>query len=137
MIEKLTARKEFRFALVGIANTLITYAVYVLLVYFGIHYMVSMGSVYVLGVVMGYIMNRRFTFKSRKKPAAEFGRYIIVYIGAFAAGMILLYCMVDVLGIREYEAGIINICFLAVLSWFGHELFTFKSEKKGDKKYGS
>lgn len=84
----------------------------------------------VIGVVNSYIWNRLFTFKSRNRAAAEFARFVMVYALSFVTGLVLLYLLVDKLGLNKYAAGAVNLAFVTVISWFGHNNFSFKGERK-------
>ncbi|HDQ26278.1 MAG TPA: GtrA family protein [bacterium] len=127
LLQKILQKKEARFIIVGGFNTVLTYIIYVALIYCGIHHLVSMAVVYVIGIVNGYIWNRVFTFKSREKPAGEFVRYAAVYVAVFFIGLAALYLMVDRAGMNPYAAGAVNVAVITVISWLGHRYYTFKA----------
>lgn len=130
IIQKALQLKEVRFIIVGGVNTLITYLIYVLMVYAGINHLVSMAAVYVIGIVTGYILNRRFTFESRQKPAGEFARYVLVYAAVFFIALGTLHVIVDRIGVNAYAGGAVNIAIVTVISWFGHKFFTFRNIRR-------
>jgi len=127
IIKRLLKKKEIRFVFVGVLNTIFTYFIYVLLIYFRINHLISIGVVYIIGIISGYIMNKFFTFESKGKIFVEFFKYLTVYIILFFLSILLMWIIVDKLRINKYIAGIINICIISILGWFGHKKFSFKS----------
>jgi len=118
--------KQVRFLAVGGANTLLTYALYSLLIYAGAHYFVAISAAYVLGIINGFMWNKFYTFKSRNKAGGEFIRYVLVYLFGLLISVFVLYLMIDCFEINSYMAGAVNIIFITVLSWTGHRYFSFK-----------
>lgn len=56
-----------KFALVGVVNTLIDFAVYALLTTIGVNYILAQWISYSAGILNSYVMNRKWTFKKKKK----------------------------------------------------------------------
>src|SRR3989337_3341179 len=54
--------KSLKFLVAGGINTVVTYMVYVLLVYLGWHYTLALLTEYTGGIIAGYHMNRYWTF---------------------------------------------------------------------------
>lgn len=126
LIKKLFVYKEFRFLFVGGINTLFGYAVMIILMFFSISYQLSYLIATVLGIIHSYIWNKFFTFKTSKKSYAEIIRFVLVYTASFLLGLAILYILIQILGFNKYLAALINIVLTTVISWFGHNLFSFK-----------
>lgn len=77
--------KEFsRFIIVGVTNTTANYALYaVCLMLLGWHYLIAGALGFLLGAMIGYILNYRWTFKSN----VAFGKGSIKYLS------IQLFCL--------------------------------------------
>lgn len=126
----LFSRKEVKFLIVGAINTAVGYGSYALFIFLGVNYMLSNVFASAIGIVNSYLWNRLFTFKSGNSAAPEFARFVSVYLASLALGAAFLYAMVDRLGFNEYAAGAINLVFVVIISWFGHNYFSFKKEEK-------
>lgn len=87
-------RREFvRFILVGLVNLVLTYSLYLFLGLF-LRYPVAYTVSYACGILISYLLNARFVFKSpiRISKAAQ---YPIVYLAQYLLGMALLYLLVE------------------------------------------
>ena len=87
-------RREFvLFILVGLVNLVVTYALYLALGLF-LPYPVAYTISYACGIVISYLLNARFVFKSpiRIRKAAQ---YPIVYLAQYLLGLGLLYLLVE------------------------------------------
>jgi putative flippase GtrA len=127
LIKKLYNNQKIRFLFVGGLNTIVGYGTYALLVFVGINYFVANIFSTIIGVFHSYLWNRYFTFKSREKALGEILRFISVYIISFIVGNIVLFIVVNKLGINQYIAGLINLIFTTLISWFGHKYYSFRS----------
>ena len=125
-INKLLDRQEFRFLMVGGINTAVGYGVYVILLTFGLDYLIAFTIATIIGVINSYLWNRFFTFKSKSKAAKEIVKFALVYFISFCFGLLFLKLIIGVLGINQYIAGILNIVITTAISWFGHKNFSFK-----------
>lgn len=59
-----------KFALVGVVNTLIDFAVYALLTTIGVNYILAQWISYSAGILNSYVMNRKWTFEKKKKAVS-------------------------------------------------------------------
>ena len=80
-----------RFGLAGLANTAVGYAV-ILGLQNGLHLQPWLANVggYVVGIGMGFALNRKFVFASEGRAQGEFLRYLVVILIAFAANQAML-----------------------------------------------
>ena len=79
-------RRQFvRFLVVGVANTLISFALYRLLLAVDVWYVVAAPVAWGVGAVNGYVFNRRWTFAARDSARARI-LYVLVLLFARAAG---------------------------------------------------
>jgi putative flippase GtrA len=82
-----------RFATVGLANTLLSYALYTALVAARVPYPVAGALGFTAGAVNGYILNRRWTFACADSRRAR-TRYLVVQLGGLGATTALLWLVV-------------------------------------------
>lgn len=103
-----------RFVLVGVANTALGYAVI-----FGCMYLagfspeLSNAAGYAVGLLASYFLNRNFTFKSAQRLSTELVRFVLVFLTAYAANLLVLIVLVRALAIHagpsQVIAGVIYI----------------------------
>ena len=132
MIKKIWQKQEIRFLFVGGLNTLVGYGIYAILLFLIVNYLIANTISTVLGVLHSYLWNRFFTFKSKEKAGKELLKFVLVYIISYLIGMVSLYCFTGLLKLSPYIAGLINLIFTTLISWFGHKYFSFNSNL--DKK---
>jgi putative flippase GtrA len=82
-----------RFATVGVANTLLSYAFYTGLVAARVPYPVAGAAGFAAGALNGYILNRRWTFACSDTAKAR-ARYLVVQFGGLGATTALLWLVV-------------------------------------------
>ena len=78
------------------------------------------------GVLNSYVLNKFWTFRTYRRSIAEFIRFVSVYLVSFFIGMWTLYCLVDILTVNAYVAGIVNLFLTTSISWLGHKYFSFR-----------
>ena len=87
--------KIAKFVSVGAFNTLFCYLFYILLVKCGLYYNFALAFDYTLGIIIGYTLNRNWTFAGRGIPRLKFLKYLVTFIGAFLLNVILLSFLVE------------------------------------------
>lgn len=121
-----------KFGIVGVSNTLISLAIYYVLVLFNCNYIVANTLGFIISVLNAYYWNNKYVFKSNDKVVGKKGKIkqiIKVYASygvTFLLSTVLLYIMVDCLGISEYVAPIINLCITVPLNFVMNKLWAFK-----------
>jgi len=126
-----------KFSIVGISNTLISIAAYYLFLFMGIHYIAANTIGYLLGTLNAYYWNNKYVFKkgrgeersSLSSLIKSFLSYGITYL--LSTG--LLYVWVDIMGIPETIAPIINLCITTPLNFFLNKLWAFKNNNQPGK----
>ncbi len=84
-----------RFLLVGFANTALGYAVIFACMYFvGLSPELSNATGYTVGLLASYFLNRHFTFRSARRRSTEFVRFVLVFLTAYTANLIVLIVLV-------------------------------------------
>ena len=121
-----------KFGIVGVSNTLISLAIYYVLVFFKCNYIVANTIGFIISVLNAYYWNNKYVFKSKDKVVTKkdtIKQLIKVYMSygvTFLLSTVLLYVMVDCLNISEYIAPIINLCITVPLNFVMNKLWAFK-----------
>lgn len=97
----------------------------------GIHYLGAVViSALVCGVV-GFALNRVWTFEARGDFWPQLGRYLVVNAGAFALNIALTALLVSGLGVPVLLASSGLAIALAALNFVLHGKWSFKTRKRG------
>ena len=129
-IIKLTKKKEIRFLIVGVLNTIVGYALYALFLSMDFHYLLANTIATILAVIHSYLWHRFYTFRSNDKAVKEIIRFASVYLVSYIVGMITLTIFKQTLHINVYVAGLLNTFILTIISYVGHNNFSFKDRKE-------
>ncbi len=131
-MEKLIDEKFARFVSVGIVNTVFGTAVmFCMYNLAGCSYWISSAANYVLGSILSYVLNRKFTFRHRGSVAKSAIRFIaniaVCYFIAYGtAKPIVLRLMGDgPMGVRENIAMAAGMCIFTALNYLGQRFFVF------------
>src|SRR5271167_3801876 len=108
-----------KFGIVGVSNTLITFAVYTLLLKgFGVWYLAASAIGFVVGAVNGFLWNRRWTFREHVGDALTPVRWAIVQSCGLGLNEGLLYLFVHTAGLDKLLAQACSIAVVTVSTFF-------------------
>ncbi|MDG7001057.1 MAG: GtrA family protein [Nitrososphaerota archaeon] len=88
-------KQLLKFIAVGVLNSMLGYSVI-----FGCMYLGKMApgtsnvAGYAVGLTVSYILNRRYTFNSKKSRRAEITRFMAVFLIAYALNLLVLLAMI-------------------------------------------
>ncbi|MEJ8847068.1 GtrA family protein [Variovorax rhizosphaerae] len=95
-------KQLMRFAAVGVLNTAVGYAVI-----FGCMYLLGLSAVvsnvlgFAVGLVISYVMNRRFTFRSVASAPREMLRFVLIFLLAYFCNLGVLLLLIKSVGMHE------------------------------------
>ncbi|MFC1898070.1 GtrA family protein [Candidatus Cloacimonadota bacterium] len=121
--------KQFtRYGIVGVINTIITLStIFILTRIFSVSYLIANAAGYILGFINSFIMNKLWTFKS-KRPFTREGIFFILMFGiCYSLQFVFLIILKEKLMIAPDYAQIIAMIFYAVINFTGNKLLTFKT----------
>lgn len=122
------------FGLVGVLNTVISLAVYYILLFFHIHYVLANGIGFVLGTLNAYYWNNKYVFKAgrsvKRSKAKSITKVFVSYGCSLIISTVLLYIWIDVLSISDKIAPIINLCITTPLNFLLNKFWAFKDQVK-------
>lgn len=93
-----TLGQLWRFGVVGVGVNLALYAVYLALVDAQVGVKSAMSLVYAAGVGLGFVLNRRWSFRSRASSPREALAYGSVCLAGYLLNLAVLALLVDVWG---------------------------------------
>lgn len=120
--------KQFiKFGIVGISNTIISLAVYYILIFLNFNYILANTIGFVVSVLNAYYWNSRYVFEnSTEKSGKRLLKTFISYGCTFLLSTLLLFIMVDCLHISQLIAPIINLIVTVPLNFLLNKFWAFK-----------
>ncbi len=116
-----------KFGIVGISNTLLTFAVYTLLLKgFGVWYIAASAIGFVVGAVNGFLLNRRWTFSGHVGDAFTPVRWGIVQGCGLGLNLGLLYLFVHDAGLDKLLGQAFATAIVTVLTFLANRAWTFR-----------
>jgi putative flippase GtrA len=115
------------FGTVGISNTLLTFAVYtVLLKVFGVWYLAASAIGFVAGATNGFLLNRRWTFRGHVGDALTPVRWAIVQGCGLGINEGLLFVLVHHAKLDELASQALATVVVTTLTFFSNRAWTFR-----------
>lgn len=116
-----------KFGLVGVSNAIVLLMVYYALLYIQLHYIIAYIIGFAISVLNAFLWNNRYVFKNSSSTFwHKLAKVYISYITSFFLSTILLYLWVDMIGISDKIAPIINICITTPINFMMNRLWAFK-----------
>lgn len=119
-------RQFMKFGIVGVSNTLVSLAVYYVLVSLGVHYLPANVAGFILGTFNSYYWNNKFVFGYSGGHLRAIIRMFVCYAFTFLLASGLLVLQIEYLGISEYIAPLVNIPITMIINFFINKLWVFK-----------
>ena len=121
--------KQFtKFGLVGVSNNVIYLAIYYTFLFIDpTLYIVGNTVGFIVSVLNSYYWNNKYVFqKSDQGHLKTLSKTFMAYGSTFVLGTILLFVMVDMLGVSKYLAPIINLIITIPLNFLINRFWAFK-----------
>jgi putative flippase GtrA len=116
-----------KFGIVGISNTLLTLAVYtVLLKVFGVWYLAASAIGFAVGATNGFLLNRRWTFRDHVGDALTPVRWGVVQTCGLGVNEALLYLLVHDGHLDKLLAQVCATAVVTVTTFFVNRAWTFR-----------
>ncbi|MCL2616567.1 MAG: GtrA family protein [Defluviitaleaceae bacterium] len=123
-------RQFIKFSLVGVVNTVVFYAVYLVVLWLGFSFIVAATAGTVVGIVNSYVLNKLFTFRNNKKAhgkaLGEKIKFVAVYVVQYFVNIAVISVFVNIFGVSAELAGLPAIGVAVLVSYFGHKYWTFR-----------
>jgi putative flippase GtrA len=116
-----------RFVAVGVSNTLLSTLVFAALFHLGVHYLLASSVAFALGALNSYVLNRRWTFRSRDRRAPELARFACVQIVGLGVDLALLSGLVELAGVPHVVAQVLAFPAASVVMFALSRQWAFKT----------
>jgi putative flippase GtrA len=128
IVELFKKYKQFIiFCIVGASNTLITMAVYTILLAINVPYYIASPVGYACGVVNGYLWSSKIVFK-KKKSVDNAVKFIVVNLITLGVNTGLMWVWVSQLEIQKHLAQVLTMCFTMPLNFILNKIWTYRSK---------
>ena len=116
-----------KFCLVGVSNTLISLAVYYVFVIIDARlYIIGNAVGFVVSVLNAYFWNSKFVFDKKDEKVKTVVKTFIAYGTNLIIGTVLLYLFVDVCGLSEFIAPLLNLIVTIPLNYVLNKFWVMK-----------
>lgn len=122
-----------KFGIVGLSNTLLSFAVYtVLLKGFGMWYLAASAVSFAVGAINGFLWNRRWTFRGHVGDALTPLRWFVVQGCGLVANLGLVFVFVHDVGMGELVGQACAIAIVVVFTFLANRAWTFRVHPAAD-----
>ena len=120
--------KAIKFGVVGTISTAVNYGSFAFLFKIvGLYYLFSSVTGYMIGVLVGYLLNKNWTFVQQVNKSKNYLMvYIIVYVVSLISSQLLLILLVEKIILDPLFANIYAIALSATMNFLGSNYFVFK-----------
>jgi putative flippase GtrA len=116
-------KKEIiRFIISGSVNTVFSYSIYAIFIFFGFSYLIANFFALALGIVLGFILSGKVVFRLYNK------RVLVKYLLGWAFIYSTISPIIGILcktGFNPYASGLIALPFSALASYLVQKYFVF------------
>jgi putative flippase GtrA len=122
-----------KFGIVGVSNTLLTFAVYTLLLkVFGVWYLAASAIGFIVGATNGFLLNRRWTFAGHVGDSLTPVRWAVVQGCGLALNEGMLFVFVHEAKLDKLLAQALATVMVTVSTFFANRAWTFRMHTEPD-----
>lgn len=114
-VQNLSQLRFARFLLSGVANTVVTYAIYMFLL-LKFSYQISYAVSYMIGILFAFFMNSQFVFKTHQGIRSLL-RFPLIYLAQYLGGVVILWVWVEVLGLNQVAAPLVVVIVMLPITY--------------------
>ena len=118
-----------KFAIVGFGNLFVSLLTYYILVYFSVNYQIANIGGFITGTINGYIWNKIWVFKNSSKSFSSIIKFYLSYLATWLLSAILLYMWIELLGISDIIAPVINVFITTPINYLMNKYWVFKNKQ--------
>lgn len=119
--------KFIRYLIIGAFNTIIGYGIIFILMALGVMPEIANIIGYIFGIIVSYILNKIYTFKTKTKSKKEFIRFVMCMICSYLINFIALIVLYRYFDVDKYIATIISSIFYTLSGYIFSKYFAFKT----------
>lgn len=120
--------KTFRFVLVGSVNTISMYLLYVVMVFVGLSYNIALIMDYIIGIIVGYMMHRYWTFAVNTSVMKSFPKYCVTYVVVYFINLAILNFIVRINLLTPILGQLVAIVIITFCSFLLQNFWVFHNK---------
>lgn len=124
---KFSAKETMKFLVGGSSAVLTDFVSYYLLLYLGLYIAYAKCTSYILGAIVGFLINKIWTFESKKFRFDEVWKYIILYLVSAIANTLVNQVVFFVVGVKIVAFLVATGC-STIMNFLGQKFIVFKKE---------
>ena len=119
----------FKFCVVGTIGAIIDIGgLYILVEFFGLHYLLGAAISFTLAVINNYLLNKYWTFQNKSKNhTKQFICFLLVSIGGLLINLGIMYLLVEILFVWYLLAKAVASIIVLFWNFLMNKYITFKS----------
>jgi putative flippase GtrA len=125
-----TFRQLFSYVLIGVLTNTLGYAIYLFLTHLWGAPKLTMTALYVVGALVGFFANRRYTFRHVGSIDVTGVRYILLQSAGYLLNLALLLVFVDWLGMAHQIIQALAIIVVAIFLFVMSRIYVFSQSSK-------
>jgi putative flippase GtrA len=130
-LHALTHHSAVRYLATGVLNTLVGLGViYVSMFFLGLGNAAANALGYSIGVVLSFVINKRWTFRHTGSPLSAFARFVGVVGTAYIANLATVLVLAEGLGVDRYIAQALGIPPYTAVGYLGSRYFAFSNLRR-------
>lgn len=119
-----------RYVAVGAANTLVGLSViFAAKLLLGLDDVLANLLGYAVGISLGFLLNRNWTFEHDGDVAGALARYLCVLLAAYSVNLLTVLYAIDVLRINSYLAQALGVIPYFLVGYVGSRAFAFPQQR--------
>jgi putative flippase GtrA len=115
-----------KFCVVGLSNTVISLAVYYIILYFGAHYVIASILSFIISVLNAYYWNYKYVFNTKSDILKSLIKTYTSYGFSYVLSTTLLIILVEYYNISELLAPILVLVITVPLNFILNKFWAFK-----------
>ncbi len=124
---RILIKEALKYGVIGFFNTLFTYAIFFALInYCNVHYKVANPLTFLIGFVISFYFNRKWTFKSEKSVRRDSILFSLIFAVSFGCQFWLISYLTEVQKMKPELSQIFAMVLFTTLNFSGNKLITFK-----------
>lgn len=124
----LSARHFFRYCVVGTAQNLFGYILYIIITWANVDPKIAITILYPIGFTLSYFGNKKWTFSHSGGHSQAVVRFTLTHIIGYIINLVLLYVLVDVYGYNHQYIQLLAMAILVFYFFIALKLYVFKGE---------
>lgn len=119
-----------RFAGVGVIGTVAHYMLLVMLVeMLDANAVLASTAGATLGALVNYLLNRRYTFRSKKRHGEALTKFLIIAASGLALNASFMLLLVEILSLHYLLAQVLSTALVLVWNFVGNRFWTFSDAR--------